>query len=303
MIPLMPFGRTGHDSSRVIFGAAGLWDGEWGFDWAAAVLDAAAEAGVNHIDTAASYGDSELLLAPWLRDHRREVFLATKTGERGGEAARAELELSLSRLGVDSVDMIQLHNLVEEDEWRAAHSTGGALEAMLAARDEGLVRFIGVTGHGTRIAAMHSRSLAEFDYDSVLFPWNYTLACDSSYRQDVDELMATCLERGVAAQTIKSIARRRWPEQGTSDVEERRSWYQPLRDSEPIGRAMQFVLSDERMFLNTSSDTRLMSEMLSAAGRILAGGPVVSPPGGALDADVAGYGMEPLFDGAERERI
>ena len=163
MLPLAPFGRTGHQSTRVIFGAAAL--GSMTQDRADATLAMVASSGINHIDTAAGYGESEVRLRPWLADHRGEVFLATKTGERQGADARAELERSLTRMDVDQVDLIQLHNLVEPDEWEVAFGPGGAVAALAAARDEGLVRFIGVTGHGLRIADMHLRSLERFDFD------------------------------------------------------------------------------------------------------------------------------------------
>jgi aryl-alcohol dehydrogenase-like predicted oxidoreductase len=208
------FGRTGHQSSRVIFGSAGIAR----VDQATAdrLLPLLLEHGVNHIDTAAMYGDAELRLAPWLAKHPGEFFLATKTHARDGDGARASLERSLTRMGVDHVDLIQLHNLVEPDEWDVAHAPGGALEALQRARDEGLARFIGVTGHGLRIARMHRQSLQRFDYDSVLLPYNYVLLQDPSYRADVDELLELCAERNVAVQTIKSIARRRWPEERRS---------------------------------------------------------------------------------------
>src|SRR4051812_37795150 len=156
------------------------------------------------------YGDAELRLAPWLKDHPGKFFLATKTHKRDGDSARASLERSLTRMGVDHVDLIQLHNLVEPEDWETAHAPGGALEALERARDEGLTRFIGVTGHGLRIAAMHQRSLERFDYDSVLLPYNFTLLNDSGYRSDVERLLEFCAVRDVAVQTIKSIARRRW---------------------------------------------------------------------------------------------
>lgn len=297
------FGRTGHQSSRIIFGAAGLWSADWGQEWADRLLDTVVAAGVNHFDTAASYGDSELLLAPWLARRRGDVFLATKTGERAGADARAELERSLERLGVDSVDLIQLHNLVEEDEWERAHGSGGALEAMVAARDEGLTRFIGVTGHGLRIARMHRRSLEAYDYDSVLLPFNHALMAEPGYRADVDALLEVCADRRVAVQTIKSIARRRWPEDGSRDVDEPRSWYQPLRDPDAIERAMRYVLAHPQLFLNTSSDTRLMPVTLDAASRIFADDTIVPADGAALADDAERFAMSPLFDGAELERI
>jgi len=225
MLESAQFGRTGHSSTRVVFGGAAL--GEVSQDTADQVLEVLREYGVNHLDTAASYGDSELRIAPWLVGHRDDYFLATKTGERSGSGARAQLELSLTRLGVDHVDLIQLHNLVEEDEWEEAHSPQGAVAALSQARDEGLCRFIGVTGHGLRIPAMHLRSLERFDFDSVLFPYNFTLRADDAYRATTDELIAVCAERRVAVQTIKSIARGRRPADATGG---RRSGYEPLED-------------------------------------------------------------------------
>jgi aryl-alcohol dehydrogenase-like predicted oxidoreductase len=198
MLATLPFGRTGHHSSRVVFGAAAL--GAMSQERADATLDLAFGRGINHIDTAASYGESELRLRPFLTRHRADVFLATKTGERTGGAARRELERSLERMGVDHVDLIQLHNLVEPDEWEIAHGPGGAVEAMVRARDEGLVRFIGVTGHGTRIAGMHLRSLERFAFDSVLCPCNPLMLAHPVYGPAFDDLVALCAERGAAVQ-------------------------------------------------------------------------------------------------------
>jgi aryl-alcohol dehydrogenase-like predicted oxidoreductase len=292
MVDRAAFGRTGHDSSRVIFGAAAL--GSMRQDRADQVLATLLEFGVNHIDTAASYGDSELRVAPWLGTHRDQFFLATKTGERTGDGARAGLEASLTRLGVDSVDLIQLHNLVEPGEWETAHGPGGAVEALARARDEGLVKFIGVTGHGLRIAGMHVRSLQRFDFSSVLLPYNFTVMSDDGYRADVEELLQLCQERDVAVQTIKSVARRRWPE-GT---EPEYSWYEPLPDRDALGRAVRYILGRPGLFLNSSSDARLLRPILEAA---TAGGPV--PADEEMAADVDRHGIEPLFDGGALERI
>lgn len=292
MIPRSDFGRTGHRSSRVIFGAAAL--GGMKEERALSTLDLALSAGVNHIDTAASYGAAEDRLKPWLAVNRDEVFLATKTAERTGRGARAELERSLERMGVDSVDLIQLHNLVEEDEWETAHGQGGAVEALFAARDEGLVSHVGVTGHGLRIARMHLRSLERADFDSVLFPYNHALVSIPDYRNDVDELIAVCRERSVATQTIKAIARGRW---GASDAP-RFSWYEPLTDPAAIARAVHFVLGHEGLFLNSTSDARLLPLVLDAAR-----GGLVVPTATDMADDAERFGVTPLFDGAELERI
>ena len=284
MIEKMPFGRTGHQSSRAIFGAAAL--GRVSQEKADAVLETALSFGLNHIDTAASYGDSELRLAPFLKRHRDGVFLASKTGDRTYQDAMASIHSSLERLGVERLDLIQLHNLVDEDEWNTALGDGGALEAAVEARDKGLVRFIGVTGHGSRVAEMHLKSLDRFPFDSVLLPYNFTMNSQPDYAADFEELYRVCQERGVAIQTIKSIARRRW--QGEDGP--RYSWYEPLRDPAAIRRAVRYVLVRPGLFLNTSSDATLLRQTLDAADSEQQ--PV---PDDALDQDVAQHEMEPLF--------
>lgn len=292
-LPTAPFGSTGHDSTRVLFGAAAL--GAMSQERADATMEVVRNWGINHIDTAASYGESEDRLKPWLAQHRNEVFLATKTGERNGDAARAELERSLTRMGVDHIDMIQIHNLVEEDEWQTAHGPGGAVESLSKARDEGLVSHIGVTGHGVRIAGMHLRSLERFPFAAVLFPYSYLMMENPAYRHDVEALLERCAADGVAAQTIKAIARGRWAEGSEA---KKFSWYEPLSDVDAISRAVQWALADERVFLNTSSDARLMELALSAASSEF-----TRPSDEVMAADVANEGMTPLFDGRELERI
>jgi aryl-alcohol dehydrogenase-like predicted oxidoreductase len=292
MLERAPFGRTGHLSSRVIFGAAAL--SRMTQERADELLPVLFEFGVNHLDTAASYGNAELRLAPWLAAHRSEFFLATKTGDRTGDGARASLERSLERLGVEQVDLIQLHNLVEPDEWDIAHGPGGAVEALSKARDQGLVRFIGVTGHGTRIAHMHWQSLERFDFDSVLLPYNFALINDAAYRADLERLLELCGERRVAVQTIKSVARRRWMD----DTEPHFSWYQPLPVGEALGRAVRYVLARPQLFLNSSSDARLFRPTLRAASS-----EEPAPSTEELEADVNGYDIRPLFDGGRLERI
>jgi predicted aldo/keto reductase-like oxidoreductase len=223
------------------------------------------------------------------------VFLATKTHERTGDGARAGLERSLERLGVDHVDLIQLHNLVEPEEWETAHGVDGAVAALARARDEGLTRFVGVTGHGLRIAGMHQRSLERFDFDSVLLPYNYALLSDPGYRNDVEALLATGASRGVAVQTIKSVARRRWAD---DDERPHYSWYEPIEDLDALGRSVRWVLGNPQVFLNSSSDARLLRPTLEAAA---SGRPV--PSDGEMAADVAAIGVRPLFDGGALDRI
>ncbi len=260
MIPRAPFGATGHESSRVIFGAAAL--GDVSKADADRTLEVILEHGINHIDVAASYGDAELRIANWLKgDH--EFFVATKTGERTYAAAREQIRRSLDRLGVDHVDSIQLHNLVDVIEWDIALSPGGALEACLEARDEGLVRFIGVTGHGLSIPKMHQRSLGRFDFDTVLCPYNWVQMQDPRYAETFDGLAAICKERNVALQTIKSLAYKPW--EGRDKTAS--TWYEPLTDQPDIDLAVSWVLANPQVFLLTTGDVDVLPKLLDAAER------------------------------------
>ncbi|HEV2358326.1 MAG TPA: aldo/keto reductase [bacterium] len=284
MIPTLAFGRTGHESMRTIFGAAAL--ARLTQDEADPVLDLLLRHGVNHIDVAASYGDAELRLAPWLRTHRDRFFLATKTGSRAYDAAKRQIHLSLERLGVERVDLIQLHNLADPIEWDTALSAGGALDACVEAREQGLVRYIGVTGHGTQIAATHLRSLERFDFDSVLLPYNYVMMQDPHYAAMFERLVAACRERNVAVQTIKAIARRPW----WGRERTRTTWYQPLEDQRDIDLAVHWVLSRPGIFLNTVGDIALLPKVLDAAGRFTA-----APGAAAMREATARLEMLPLF--------
>jgi aryl-alcohol dehydrogenase-like predicted oxidoreductase len=261
MIPRMPFGATGHDSSRVIFGGAALAR----VDQAEAdrALDVLLEHGINHLDVAASYGDAELRVAPWLQRHPGAFFLATKTGERSYGAAREQIHRSLDRLGVDRIDLIQLHNLVDIIEWDIALSAGGALDAAVEAREEGLVRFIGVTGHGLSVPEIHRRSLERFPFDSVLAPYNHIQMQDPRYAETFEALAAVCAERNVALQTIKSLARRRWEGREHTTA----TWYEPLREQADIDLAVHWVLGRPEAFLITSGDVEILPRLLDAAER------------------------------------
>ena len=285
MIERARFGRTGHQSSRTIFGAAALSKAtEAETDRALAIVE---RFGLNHIDTAASYGDSELRLAPWLKENGRDrFFLATKTGERTYRGAKDQIRASLKRLGVDHVDLIQLHNLVDPVEWETALGPDGALKAAVEARAAGLTRFIGVTGHGVTVAARHRDSLARFDFDTVLFPYNATQLRDPAYAADVEALLATCAERDVAVQTIKSITLGPWSERPA----DARTWYEPLTEQEDIDLAVRFVLGRNRLFLNTTSGLDLLPKVLDAASR---GGP--RPSKDEMARLLERRGMTPLF--------
>ena len=261
MIERAPFGATGHESSRAIFGAAAL--GSVSKRDADRTLELLLEHGVNHIDVAASYGDAELRIATWLRRHPGEFFVATKTGERSYAGAREQIRRSLDRLGVDQIDSIQLHNLVDVIEWDTALSAGGALEAAMEAREEGLVRFIGVTGHGLSVPEMHRRSLERFPFDSVLCPYNYVQMQDPRYAQTFDALAEVCAERNVALQTIKSLAWRRWDGRTSTTA----TWYEPLRDQADIDLAAHWVLGNPQMFLLTTGDVEILPRLLDAVER------------------------------------
>lgn len=261
MIERRPFGRTRHQSTVTLFGAAALARATQ--DDADRALEILLSYGVNHIDTAARYGDSELRIGPWMARHRKDFFLATKTGMRSAREAREDLHRSLERLRVDSVDLIQLHSLAHPDDWDQAMGPGGALEALVEAKQQGLVRAIGVTGHGWTIAAMHRRSLARFEFDSILLPYNFFMAQNERYREAFHELTAICRERNVAVQTIKAIARGPWATTDRSHT----TWYQPLERQEDIDRAVHWVLGRPEIFLNSAGDLALLPKILDAASR------------------------------------
>jgi len=280
-----PFGRTGHMSSAVIFGAAAL--SESGQATADRVLDLLFEYGVNHIDTAPRYGDAEIRIGPWMDAHRSEFFLATKVAERDYGGAKASLHRSLERLRTDHVDLIQMHALVYPDDCEQVFADDGALEALVEARDQGLVKYIGITGHGWTVAAMHRRNLERFDFDSVLMPWNYFAANHNLYRPDFDETLAICRQRNIAVQTIKGIARGAWAAGMTPN---RNTWYQPMEDDEAIRQSVHWVLGETDIFLNSVGDVGLLPKVLAAANEL------APPPSDATMAQMGKrLGMASIF--------
>jgi aryl-alcohol dehydrogenase-like predicted oxidoreductase len=278
------FGHTGHMSTATLFGAAALARSSQAE--ADRALETLLAYGVNHIDVAAGYGDAELRIGPWMARHRRDFFLATKTRSRSAGDARDDIHRSLERLRVDHVDLIQLHSLSHPDDWERAMGPGGALEAAVDARAQGLARFIGVTGHGWTIAAMHRRSLERFDFDSVLLPYNAFMAQNERYRGEFESVLALCRERDVAVQVIKSIARGPW---ATTD-RTHTTWYQPLESAADIDRAVHWALGMPDVFINTVGDLALLPKVLDAARRF-----EQPPPDEAMAAMVGAARITSLF--------
>lgn len=221
-----------------------------------------------------------------MKRYRKEFFVATKTGERRAAGAKEQLHRSLDRMGIDHVDLWQLHNLADPIEWDIALSPGGVIEAAVEARQQGLIGAIGVTGHGLQIAATHRRSLQRFDFDSVLLPYNYITMQSAYYAENFDALLATCAERNVAVQTIKSIASQPWMGQEHT----RSTWYRPLERQEEIDAAVWWVLARPGIFLNTAGDINLLPQVLNAASRFDAKWSQAE-----LEDNVARLNFEPLF--------
>ena len=281
-----PFGRTKHRSSRIIFGGYALSSAtdRDKVDQTLAVLD---EFGINHIDTAPSYGSSHTWLGMWMKDHRNRFFLATKTDQWTYDGAMRQIESSLTTLQTDQVDLLQLHNLVNPVDWETAMGEDGALRAVIEAQEQGLTRFVGVTGHGVTVAAMHMKSLERYDFDSVLLPWNYPMAQNAQYATDYEALLAMCKKRNVAVQIIKSIAH------GGSRAGASRfytTWYRPLEDQSAIDTAVHWVLDRKDVFLITSGDMDLLPMILDAGNRFRS-----APSDEEMGQMVADQDMQPLF--------
>ena len=284
MIPTLPFGRTGHNSTRTIFGAAAFWDTpQKDVD---ASMDTLLKNGVNHIDTAASYGRSQELLGNWISRNGRPFFLATKTEQRTRQAAYDEIRRSLDLLHVPQVDLIQLHALHEESDWQTAFDSGGVIEAVVQARNEGLIRFIGVTGHGVQIPEFHLRSLAQFDFDSVLLPYNHVMMQNPQYAAGFNKVSDICKERNIALQTIKGVTRSPW-----HDMQQNRTtWYRPLEEQADIDLAVHWIFGNPQVFLNTAGDIHILPRILEAAHRF-----EERPSEQQMQALLKRLKMEPLF--------
>lgn len=288
MINKHPFGKTGHQSTQLLFGGAAL--GKVSQKETDKTMELILEYGVNHIDTAASYGEAERRIGPWMKTHRDNFFLATKTEKRTYKEAWQELENSRKRLQTDVIDLWQMHVLVDEEGWQTAMGPDGALKAFLEAREKGIVRFLGVTGHGLQAPLFHMRSLEKHDFNSVLLPWNYPMSLNRDYRANFEQLAQLCRQKEVALQTIKSICRRPWPE----GVKNRDTWYQPLEEPEAIYQAVAYILSDSQMFLNSVGDINVLPYVLEGA-RLFSEGKLKAPTTEEMELLSEKQEMSPLF--------
>ena len=284
-IATSPFGRTGHESSRVIFGSAALRDVDQ--ETADGVLDILLEHGVNHLDTAPRYGNAEKRIGPWMDRLRDRFFLATKTPFRDYQGTKDSIHRSLDLLHTDHVDLLQFHALHHPDDWDQVFAESGALEAVIEAQEQGLTRFIGVTGHSWTVAAMHQRSLGRFDFDSVLMPWNWQMAHHEQYPKDFEKTVALAQEKGAAIQTIKSLARGPW---AAGQDKNRATWYQPLEDEADIRLAVHWVLARPELFLVSTGDVDILPHILKAAN-----GPIDAPSDEAMTALAERAGLSTIF--------
>ncbi len=284
MIPTKQFGRTQHVSSRIIFGSYALSKATQ--EEADRSLNTLMEYGINHIDTAPMYGNAEKCIGSWMGRHRNDFFLATKTRSRSYTGAWKDLQKSLNNLKVDTIDLWQMHGLTNPVGWEKAMGPGGTLEAFIEARDRGLVRFLGVTGHGYKVPTVHLRSLERFDFDTVLLPYNYLFMQNSRYVTAFNELIELCKKRNVAVQTIKSIARRPW--EGTRNFNT--YFYEPLETQIAIDKSVHWSLGLSESFVITAGDMQLLPKMLDAAKRF-----EKRPSDAEMNAIVDEYDTKPIF--------
>ena len=251
-------GRTGHMSTVAIFGTAALWQVTQAE--ADAVMERVIAAGINHIDVAPSYGEAEVRIGPWMERERKRFFLGCKTMERTKEGAAAELRRSLERLRVDSFDLFQLHAVKTMEELDQVTAPGGALEAVIEARERGLTRYIGITGHGVDAPAVYLEALRRFDFDTVLFPLNFVQYANATYRQNAQELIRQCAAHDVGTLVIKSVSERPWGDLPKTHT----TWYKPFTDAEHIQQCVNFVLSQDVTGLCTAGDIHVLPLVLDA---------------------------------------
>ena len=279
-------GRLGRENSVLIFGGAAL--GEATEEAADAAMQQALDAGVDHFDTAADYGDSELHYGRWMPEIGDRIFLSTKTGDRERDAARRSIERSLERLRVDSVDLIQLHAVCDLEDLDRATGPGGSLEAAIGAKEEGLVGAVGITGHGHEAPATHLEALNRYPFETVMTPWNYILSTDEGYRRDYEALVQEIKRQDAGLMTIKTISRRNWPEGDPTGDQKYTTWYEPFDRQQHVDAAVSFVLSYEEITgIAMVGDVTLIPNMLEAhdrqmsrdeAERVLANAPDYSSP-------------------------
>lgn len=292
MIPKSQFGRTGHSSTRVIFGSWALCNATQAE--ADRILSTLLQYGINHIDTAPLYGNAEKCIGPWMKRHRGDFFLATKSRKRTFKGAWEDLQRSLSRLKVGHIDLWQMHGLTNLSGWEKAMGPGGALEAFVEARDKGLVKFLGVTGHGTKAPAMHRHSLEKFDFDTVLLPHNYMLMQNPRYATDFNSLVELCRERNVAVQTMKAIAWR--PCRGRSK-KYNTYFYEPLEAQHAIDKSVHWSLGFQDIFVASVGDMQLVPKMLDAANRFKK-----RPSTAEINSLIEEFGLQQIFPSATQRK-
>ena len=254
-------GRTDHESTVVTFGTAGI--GRVSQEVADRAVEQIIEHGVNHIDIAPTYGEAMERMAPWMLKLRDSMFLGAKTRERTRELAWANIESCMSRLGVESFDLFQLHSVGTMEDLDKVTGSGGALEALVELRERGLTRWVGITGHGPDAPRVHLEALRRFDFDTVMFPLNATLYRNAEYREHAEELLSVANQRDVGVHTIKMLARGGWGDR----EREHTTWYDPHREQSEIDRALWWLLSQPMHTAPSVGDVELLPRSLDAAQR------------------------------------
>ena len=285
MITKQKFGRTGNQSSQIIFGSYALSNATQ--DEADQVLKILLDYGVNHIDTAPMYGNAEKCIGAWMKKNRDKFFIATKSRSRSYEGAWKNLQRSLEQLKVDYIDLWQMHGLTNQAGWEKAMGPGGALEAFIQAREEGLVRYLGVTGHGNRVAGMHVQSLERYDFDSVMLLYNYRQMLIPKFASDFYELLKICREQNVAVQTFQSIA---WRPIGKGERKYNMYFYEPLESKEAIEKSVYWAMGLKDSFVITAGDIQFIPKMLDAAERY-----EERPSDEQMKTLVEKYDIQPIF--------